>query len=336
LLSNTSQQRENLARFRPHTDLDDAFDIAVTDRALADEVIAGLRRTPKEIASSWFYDETGSTLFDMICDLPEYYPTRVEMAIMRARVSEMAELIGEGAAIVEFGSGTSMKTRLLLDRLDADVYVPIDIAFTHLLDAASAIARDYPWLAIAPLCADFTKPIDLPRRAAENARKVIYFPGSTIGNFEPAAAHDLLSRMRAMIGEGGAVLIGVDLKKDPTILERAYNDVAGITAKFNLNVLRHVNRVLNGNFRLDSFAHDAVWVDSLSRVEMRLVSKRQQRFEVAGETIAIAAGEYIRTECCYKYTLAAFAEIAESAGLGVKRVWLDDDSQFSVQLFEPR
>lgn len=323
----------------------DRFDYSLADtpapeetanRSIIDEVVAGLRKNPKQISSKWFYDEPGSALFDLICELPEYYPTRVELSIMRRDSLEMARMLGPQAALIEFGSGTSLKTRLLLDRLEAPcVYVPIDIACAHLLDAASSIARDYPWLSIVPYCADFTGQLDLPKRVTLARRRVIYFPGSTIGNFEAAAAQRLLTSMRELVGNLGAVLIGVDLKKDGATLERAYNDSRGYTAQFNLNALRHLNRTIGSDFRLQSFEHDAVWIENQSRIEMRLRSLADQRVRIGDAIIQIAAGEYIRTEMSHKYTLESFAELAQSSGFKVREVWCDSAQKFSVQLLEP-
>jgi dimethylhistidine N-methyltransferase len=283
----------------------------------------------------WFYDETGSSLFDSICELPEYYITRTELAIMREHAGEMAEAIGPRAALIEFGSGTSLKTRVLLDHLqDPAAYVPVDIAREHLLDAAGEIARDYPGLRITPVCADFTQPFDLPVSIAAARRRVVYFPGSTLGNFEEDAAKRLLSSMRHIIGARGAVLIGIDLKKDQRVLERAYDDAAGVTAEFNLNALRHVNREVGADFDLDAFDHLAVWVEDHSRIEMHLVSKRDQVVRVGDEKVKIARGEHLRTECCHKYTLEGFAALAASADLSVRKVWTDPERKFSVQLLE--
>jgi len=306
------------------------------DRSLMNDVIAGLRKSPKEISPLWLYDERGSRLFDMICELPEYYPTRTELSIMAQYGHEIAREIGAGAAIIEFGSGTSLKTRLLLDYLEAPrAYVPVDIARVHLLEAADAIARDYPSLSVLPLCADFSKPIVLPPSVQECERRVVYFPGSALGNFEKPAARALLTAVRELIGKRGALLIGIDLKKDIRVLERAYNDSAGITARFNINALRHLNRVLDANFPVPAFEHEAVWVEDLDRIEMRLVSKRAMRIHLDGESIAIERGEYLRTECCHKYTLESFAELAASAGLQGRQIWCDPNEYFSVQLLQP-
>ena len=307
----------------------------VADRLAAD-VLDGLRKSPKQLSPVWFYDEFGSSLFDSICDLPEYYVTRTELSIMRKHAAEMAHCIGPNSALIEYGSGTSLKTRLLLDRLELPAtYIPVDIAQEHLLDAAGSIARDYPDLRIVPVCADFTQPFDLPVQMSWAKRRVVYFPGSTLGNFDEHQARNLLSTMRTIIGRHGAVLIGIDLKKDPLVLERAYDDAAGVTAEFNLNALRHLNRELGTDFNLHAFEHRALWVEDHSRIEMHLVSKEDQTVHVGAYEVAIERGEYLRTECCHKYTLAGFADLAASADLSVTRRWMDEEQKFSVQLLEP-
>lgn len=304
---------------------------------LAASVLEGLKKSEKELSPVWFYDELGSFLFDNICELPEYYLTRTEIAIMQAHAIEMAEHVGRDAAIIELGSGTSLKTRLLLDRIEMPAtYVPVDIAREHLLDAAGAIARDYPDLRVIPVCANFLQPFDLPAYVANSRRRVVYFPGSTIGNFDSEEAAQLLRRIREMIGDNGALLIGVDLRKDPRILHRAYNDDAGVTAEFNINALRHLNRELGADFDLDAFEHEAIWVENKSRIEMHLVSKEDQRVHIGDEEVRIKRGEHILTEYSHKYTLDGFADLAATADLAVTRVWTDPEQKFSVQLLEPR
>ncbi|MBB6092491.1 dimethylhistidine N-methyltransferase [Povalibacter uvarum] len=305
--------------------------------ALTSNVLDGLRKTPKELSAVWFYDEYGSTLFDSICELPEYYLTRTELGIMQMHAAEMAQIIGPQAALIEFGSGTSQKTRLLLDHLVAPVaYVPVDIAREHLIEAAGTLARDYPTLQIAPVCADFTQPFDLPKQVASAQRRVVYFPGSTLGNFSPEQAAQLLDRMHKIVGNEGAVLIGIDLKKDLNVLRRAYNDAAGVTAEFNLNALRHINREIGANFDLRNFQHEALWVEDASRIEMHLISKRDQTVTVAGTPVQFRRGEHMRTEYCHKYTLEGFANLAATAQLSAVRTWTDVEKKFAVQLLEPR
>jgi len=305
--------------------------------ALTNGVLEGMRKHPRQLSPVWFYDELGSFLFDSICELPEYYLTRTEAQIMRTHAADMAHHIGPDAAVIEFGSGTSTKTRLLLNHLEKPAaYVPVDIARDHLLTAASAIARDYSTLRVIPICADFTQPFDLPGSVYAANRRVVYFPGSTLGNFDPEHARGLLQRMRQIIGTNGAVLIGIDLKKDPRILERAYNDRAGVTAEFNVNALRHLNWELGTDFDLDAFEHLAVWVEDQSRIEMHLVSKRDQEVHFGEETVPLKKGEHLTTEFCHKYTLETFADLAATASLTVSRVWMDPAKLFSVQLLEPR
>lgn len=303
---------------------------------LTNDVLEGLKKEPKELSPVWFYDELGSFLFDNICELPEYYITRTELQIMHGHAQEMAQHIGPEAALVEFGSGTSLKTRLLLDQLENPIaYVPVDISREHLFAAAGSLAKDYPDLHIVPVCADFTQNFELPQFIRTAQRRVVYFPGSTLGNFDRTQARALLARMRELVGKNGAVLIGIDLRKDPRVLERAYDDAAGVTAEFNINALRHVNRELGTDFDLDAFDHTAVWVENESRIEMHLVSKRDQVVHVGGEKVRIQRGEHLRTEYCHKYTLESFSDLAATAGLAVKRVWLDPNKLFSVQLLEP-
>jgi L-histidine Nalpha-methyltransferase len=301
------------------------------------EVLEGLRKSPKQLSPVWFYDEEGSTLFDSICELPEYYLTRTEMQIMTRHAGEMAQRIGPRAALIEFGSGSSDKTRILLDKLDSPAcYVPIDISRDYLFETAGLLARDYPTLRITPVCADFTQPFDLPVHIAAAHRRVVYFPGSTLGNFETEAAQHVLTTMRTIIGRKGAILIGIDLRKDPSELQRAYNDAAGVTAEFNLNALRHMNRELGADFDVDAFEHSALWIENLGRIEMHLVSKRDQEVHLGDETIVIQRGERLRTECSHKYTLEGFAELAAGADLTVTDVWTDAERKFSVQMLEAK
>ena len=296
------------------------------------EVLQGLRRQPKVLSPKFFYDDRGSRLFDDITELPEYYLTRTELAIMQEYISEIVSLIGPQASLIEFGSGSSMKTRILLQNLDRlAAYVPVDISRDHLVTAAEALAAEFPHIEVLPVAADFTQPFDLPQPKVMPLRNIVYFPGSTIGNFSPEAAQALLSVMHAEAKEGGALLIGVDLKKDRAILEHAYNDSAGVTAKFNLNMLRRLNNEFAGNFDPDRFEHRAIYKESPRRIEMHLVSTCSQNVSVAGETFHFDEGESIRTECSHKYTLCEFEEMAARAGFSVHRVWMDPKRLFSVQ-----
>jgi L-histidine N-alpha-methyltransferase len=295
------------------------------------DLLAGLRARPRSIPSKYFYDERGSALFEEICALPEYYVTRTELAILRESAAEIAELLGPCCLLIEYGSGSSAKVRLLLDRLEAPAgYVPIDVSAEHLHALAAAIARDYQVLAVAPLVADFTRRPTLPPHAAD-ARRVVTFPGSTIGNLPPEEARELLVGIAELVGRGGAALIGVDLAKPRAILEPAYDDAAGVTAEFNRNVLWHANRVLGADFEPKCYAHRALYNEAEGRVEMHLEAMREQVVTVAGERFVIEAGERIRTEYSYKYTVPQFSSLARSAGLTVARTWTDAAGLFSVQ-----
>ncbi len=299
------------------------------------EIIEGLMQDEKMISPKYFYDERGSRLFEEITRLPEYYPTETELEIMRDNIHEIADLIGEQASLIEFGSGSSTKIRILLDHLKSlAVYVPVDISEDHLVTAAENLKADYPDLEILPVVADFLQPFDLPSPNVMPVRNVVFFPGSTIGNFTHDAALDLLRVMHHEAKAGGALLIGVDLQKDPEILEAAYNDSQGVTAEFNLNMLRHINREHGANFDLDSFEHRAEYNEDEGRIEIRLDSTADQLIELGDEEIEIAAGEAILTEYSHKYTLEGFAAMAREAGFEVKKVWTDKDRLFSVQYCE--
>jgi dimethylhistidine N-methyltransferase len=300
-------------------------------RFLAD-VVDGLTQPRKSLPCKYFYDERGSALFDRICELPEYYPTRTELGILRSHAGAMAAALGRRCLVFEYGSGSSTKTSLLLGRLERPAaYVPVDISREHLLRSAAAFSRRHPGLPVIPVCADFTQPFALPR--VEGAlRRVAYFPGSTIGNFAPAEARKLLAQLAAQCGAGGALLIGVDLRKPRAVLEPAYDDAQGVTAEFNRNLLRRINRELGADFDGAAFDHRAFWNDPEGRVEMHLVSRRAQVVRIAGRRIPLARGESIHTENSHKYDLAGFAELARSAGFDVERLWTDPSHWFSVQL----
>jgi dimethylhistidine N-methyltransferase len=302
-----------------------------------ERVLAGLRASPKQIEPIWFYDPRGSALFERICATPEYYLTRTELGIMRAHVSQIATALGPRVALIEPGSGASLKTRLLLEALESPrSYVPVDISREQLVGTARRLREDYPSVVVQPVCADFTRPFAIPAAALRDARRrVVYFPGSTIGNFARDAAIDLLRRLRETTGVDGAILLGIDRVKDPSLLERAYDDAAGITAEFNLNALRHLNRELGATFDLAAFEHRAPWVLAHARIEMHLVANRDLRFEVGGEPFAMSRGEYLLTELAHKYTLSDAADIAHGAGLAVRRTWSDSQDWFSVLLLEP-
>jgi dimethylhistidine N-methyltransferase len=296
------------------------------------DVLRGLRRRTKRLPCKYFYDEAGSRLFDRICELPEYYPTRTELSILRADAAEMAARLGTNSLVVEYGSGSGTKTRLLLEALDRPAgYLPVDIARDHLERSAAALASDFPQLDVLPVCTDFTRPFALPPNLPAAARRVVYFPGSTIGNFGPSAARRLLADMAELVGPGGALLIGVDLKKDPRVLEPAYDDAEGVTAAFNRNLLIRINRELAGTFRPERFFHHAPYNPTHGRIEMHLISSRRQTVRVAGESITFAEGESILTECSYKFTVRGFQALAAAAGWRARRVWTDPKRWFSVQ-----
>jgi dimethylhistidine N-methyltransferase len=298
-------------------------------------VLKGLQGSPKRISPMYFYDALGSELFDRICELKEYYPTRTELRILEQHGNDIARCIGDDTLLVEFGSGSSMKTRLLLDRLPSlAAYVPVDISRSHLMNAAHSISESYPHLEVMPVCADFTRPFLLPTPAKAVSRVVVFFPGSTIGNFDPPAALNLLRVMRGVAGPTGGLVVGTDLVKDVNVLVRAYDDAEGVTAAFNLNVLRRFNSEMGANFDLEQFRHRAVWNEAASRIEMHLVSQRQQTVVLAGETLEFEADEAIVTEHCHKYTVAGFARQAARAGWKAHAHWLDDRAYFSVNYLE--
>jgi dimethylhistidine N-methyltransferase len=296
------------------------------------DVLAGLAKATKQIPPKHFYDAEGSRLFEAICELPEYYPTRTEIGILAKAAAEIAAEIPDGAALVEFGSGASVKTRLILDAApQIGDYAPIDISAEALAVAAEAIARDYPHLEVAPLAEDFTAAIHLPPAAAGRPH-VGFFPGSTIGNFTPDEAQALLARARGLLGEGARFLVGVDLVKPPEVLIAAYDDAQGVTAAFNLNLLARINRELGGTFDLERFAHRAVWNAAESRIEMHLESLADQAVTVSGRTFRFLQGERLHTENSYKFTLGGFAELAGRAGWRVEKTWANEAPAFAVVL----
>ncbi|HBG50274.1 MAG TPA: L-histidine N(alpha)-methyltransferase [Gammaproteobacteria bacterium] len=314
-----------LAKLRLH-------DLAPEQDDFLGAVLDGLGRPHKTLPCKFFYDETGSALFDAICDQPEYYPTRTELGILAAAASEIADLAGRGGALVEYGSGSSLKTRLLLDALVPAIYMPIDISREHMLAACHTLAQDYPALHLMAVCADYTRPFRLPPTAPQN-RRLAFFPGSSIGNFAPLEALRFLKQVAQQLSGGDGLLIGVDLKKDPAVLNAAYNDAAGVTAAFNLNLLTRCNRELDADFDLDGFAHRAFYNAAAGRVEMHLESQREQTVTVAGHVFTFTAGERIHTENSYKYAITEFQQLATQAGFTSARCWFDDTKHFSVHLF---
>lgn len=306
------------------------------DRAPAEteflaDVLRGLRAPVKELPCKYFYDEAGSRLFERITRLPEYYPTRTELSIMRRHAGEMAELAGPRAQVIEFGSGTSEKTRLLLDRLPEPAgYVPVDICAAQLDEAARRLAAEYPGLDVMPVCADFTRPFELPAPPCPAVRRVVYFPGSTVGNFMPDEAVRLLRRVRRLCGASGGMILGADLKKDPAALHAAYNDRDGVTAAFNRNLLVRINRELGADFAVERFFHYAYYDPRAGRVEMHLVSDGAQRVRLAGEELAFDHGESVRTECSHKYSGADLRRLADAGGFTLRETWTDSRQRFCV------
>jgi dimethylhistidine N-methyltransferase len=309
-----------------------AMDGAGEGASLRDDVLEGLAKARKQIPPKHFYDAEGSRLFEAITELKEYYPTRTEIGLLRQAAGEIAAEIPDGAALVEFGSGASVKTRILLDAApQVAVYAPIDISGSALDQAAHAIRADYPKLTVAPLREDFTTALELPQ--ATTGRPVVgFFPGSTIGNFTPDEALAFLKGARRLLGEGSAFLVGADLVKDEATLVAAYDDALGVTAAFNKNLLARINRELSGDFDLDAFAHRAVWNAAESRIEMHLVSLRDQGVTVAGRTFRFAAGETLHTENSHKFTLEGLAELAARAGWRLQRRWVSAHPAFAVVL----
>lgn len=297
------------------------------------EVVDGLRARPRRVPPKFFYDERGSRLFDRICRTPEYYPTRTELAILQARAAEIAERVGTGCVLVEPGSGSCEKVQPLLEDLRPAAYVPVDISGEHLRAAAARVSQTYPWLEVCAACADFTVPLRLPPAVGEG-RRVAFFPGSSIGNFDPEAAVGFLGNLAEMVGPGGGLLIGVDLKKDPAVLDAAYNDAEGVTAAFNLNLLERINRELDGDFRPERFRHHAFYNAARGRVEMHLVSECDQVVRVDGHRFGFAAGEGIHTESSYKYTVEEFRALGRRAGYAPVAVWTDADGLFSVHYLQ--
>ncbi len=309
-------------------------DIAQQRARFVAAVHTGLSAPQKRLPTEFLYDDRGSALFDDICEVPEYYLTRTELGIMRAHVAQMAADIGPDASVIEYGSGSSTKTRLLLEAMVRPrAYVPVDISRGHLETVCAQLRLEYPALVIAPVVADFTRPFELPMLLA--GPRVAYFPGSTIGNFEPVAASALLRRMGQQVGPDGCVLIGADLRKSLAVLEPAYDDAAGVTAAFNLNLLVRVNRELSGDLDPSRFRHRAYYDTEHGRIVMTLVSTCAQRANVAGRRFDFDRDEVIITEYSHKYTLDGFAGLAADAGLAVAQVWTDNAQWFSVQRLVP-
>jgi dimethylhistidine N-methyltransferase len=309
-------------------------DLAPGEESFRDAVLAGLGGEPKSLPCKFFYDARGSALFEKICEVPEYYLTRTEIAILETYAGEIASRIGPNPRLIELGSGASRKVRILLDALDAPAaYVPVDISREHLRTAAEQLARDFPDIPVIAVCADYTRPFTLPAMPGRMGKRVGFFPGSTIGNFEPEGVINFLSHCARLLGPGGEMIIGADLKKDPAILNAAYNDTAGYNAAFNLNLLARINRELDGDLALDGFEHVAFYNPQEGRVELYIRSLADQRAQVAGRQIRFACGELIHTENSYKYALTEFRALAARAGFRPIDAWTDGEELFSVQYF---
>ena len=292
----------------------------------------GLALKPKRLPSWLFYDERGSALFEQICEQSEYYLTRCEIALMEEHAGDIADSLGGDVRLVEYGSGSGRKTRMLLRHLHQPVsYVPVEISPEPLLQSVQRLAREFPQLPLQPLCADFSRPLRLPIPPRAPRRTVLYFPGSTIGNFEAHDAVALLRKMRNEMGDAGGLLVGVDLKKDPAVIEAAYNDAAGVTAEFTLNMLARLNREIGSDFDLAAFAHRARYNPMAGRIETQLVSRREQQVGIGRHKVRFGVDEAIQVEYSCKYSLEDFAALADKAGLAVQRVWTDPQRMFSVQ-----
>lgn len=297
--------------------------------------LKGLSSENKTLPPALFYDTAGAQLFEDICQLPEYYPTRTELGILRTHARALSSQVGPHAALVEYGSGAGVKARLLLDQLqDPVAYIPVDVSREQLLQVAAERAAQYPSLRIMPVCADYTQPLDLPSVAGA-ARRVAFFPGSTIGNFHPTEAAAFLRRVRHTVGNEGGLILGVDRRKDPDLLHAAYNDSAGVTAAFNLNALTHLNRDLDGSFDVNAFSHVAFFNDEASRIEMHLESLKEQYVHLAGQTFHFEAGETILTECSYKYDEPRLATLVESSGFTIDTLYTDSQDWFWIAWLRP-
>ena len=316
------------------------LDLRPPPARLIDDVLRGLSMHPRMLPPKYFYDRAGALLFERITELPSYYLTRTETGILRENIDEIARCLGDRAHIVEFGSGSGAKTRILLRHLECPVaYTPVDIAHVQLLQFASTVAYELPQLEVLPVCADYGLDFSLPRSEREPARTVAFFPGSTIGNFELPQATIFLRRIRKLVGARGGLLVGADLHKDARVLEQAYNDPEGVTAAFNLNLLGRINRECGADFDLSAFRHHALYDEAERRIEMRLVAERRTVVTVPASSAAsppvrfeFDAGDYITTEYSHKYTVDGFRELAESTGWSVARLWLDEQAWFGVWL----
>jgi dimethylhistidine N-methyltransferase len=307
---------------------------AAAKQSFSDQVLAGLMKSPRQLPCKFFYDARGAKLFQQICELPEYYITRTEIQILRLHGAEMAKALGPQVELIGLGTGAGTKTRILLDELQSPaVYLPIDISSEQLQKSSARFRERYPNLQILPVCADYLEPFELPLPRRVSSRSVIYFPGSTIGNLEPEAAAAFMARLVDLAVEDASLLIGVDLQKDRQLLERAYNDSAGVTAQFNLNLLARANRELGADFDLTKWQHRAVYNPTQGRIELYLISETDQVVRVADRQFQFHTGEQILTEYSYKHTIEGFKELAQHAGFEFARVWTDDAQLFGVFYF---
>jgi len=302
--------------------------------SLISEVLEGLAATPKVLPPKLFYDDRGAQLFERICELPEYYLTRTEIGILERHAAEITALIADGSCLLELGSGAGIKVRLLLEHLHPAMYVPIDISRQQLRFSAQALAADYDWLEVHPVCADYCQPLELDF-IPEDAQRLVFFPGSTLGNFDPHEAAVFLENIRSLVGEEGSLLISIDLKKEVKRIEAAYDDAAGVTASFNLNILERLRRDLDAEVNPNGFRHQAFYNHEAGRVEMHLISRRPQSMIVDGREFRFDEGETIHTENSYKYSVEDFQGLARCAGYLVLRVWTDPEALFSVHLLQP-
>jgi dimethylhistidine N-methyltransferase len=316
------------------------YDYEPSPTRLLDDVLAGLAGPRKVLPPKYFYDEVGAKLFERICELAEYYPTRTETGILQRHIPDIAAALGSGFRLVEFGSGSGIKTRILLENLRRlKAYIPVDISREQLLHYAISVSEQFPALEVVPVCADYTAEWMLPDPQGPRPRTVAFYPGSTIGNFERHDAEAFLTRVDRLCGPDGGLLVGVDLKKEPSIIERAYNDTAGVTAAFNLNLLTRINRECGADFDLDGFIHHAPYDEANGRIEMRLVSRYAQTVRIGGDgsggpllVVDFAPGEQIVTEYSHKYAPAEFAALSARAGWQVEEMWTDEREWFGVYL----
>ena len=308
--------------------------VAAAKENFREEVLRGLAKSPRQLPCKYFYDERGARLFQQICDLPEYYITRTEIEILRLHGTDMAKALGSQIELIGLGTGAGTKTRILLEELhDPLVYVPIDISKEQLENSCARFQEMFPRLQILPVCADYLEPLELPLPRHVSSRSVVYFPGSTIGNYEPEAASEFLARLVELAGGGGGLLIGVDLQKDRHVLERAYNDSVGVTAEFNKNLLARINRELAADFDLKQWRHHAIYNSNEGRIEIYLISDNEQVVHIGGRKFQFRAGEEVLTEYSYKHTIPGFIDLARQAGFEFAQVWTDDARWFGAFYF---